>query len=139
MKGLTLTQPWATAIANGWKMVETRSWRTHYQGTIAIHAAKGFPRDARAFASDAGFNVRTLPLSSIIATAQLIGCRRTEDVAHQLDENELSYGDYTPGRWAWFLTDIRRLSQPVPCKGALSLWTVPEDIAACVHQFGGAR
>jgi activating signal cointegrator 1 len=41
MKGLTLTQPWASLVANGAKTIETRSWSTSYRGPVAIHAAKG--------------------------------------------------------------------------------------------------
>ena len=40
---LTLTQPWATLMAIGAKLNETRVWRTHYRGWFAIHAGKGFP------------------------------------------------------------------------------------------------
>ena len=52
MKGLTLTQPWASAVALGIKHVETRSWRTEYRGAVLIHAAKGFPAWAREFAAE---------------------------------------------------------------------------------------
>jgi len=47
MKALTLTQPWASLVAIGAKRIETRSWRTNFRGTIAIHAAKGFPSEAK--------------------------------------------------------------------------------------------
>lgn len=35
------------------------------------------------------------------------------------------YGDFTPGRWAWILQDVRPLPEPIPCRGAQGLWTVP--------------
>lgn len=41
MRCITLTQPWATLVAIGAKLVETRSWGTDYRGPLAIHAAKG--------------------------------------------------------------------------------------------------
>lgn len=41
MRGLTLTQPWATLIAIGAKKIETRSWATSYRGPLAIHAGAG--------------------------------------------------------------------------------------------------
>lgn len=41
MKGLSLTQPWATLVAIGAKRIETRIWATSYRGPLAIHAAKG--------------------------------------------------------------------------------------------------
>lgn len=40
MKVITLWEPWASLIAVGAKMIETRSWNTNYRGRIAIHAAK---------------------------------------------------------------------------------------------------
>jgi hypothetical protein len=47
MKILTLTEYWASLMANGFKRVETRSWGTDYRGPILNHAAKGFPREVR--------------------------------------------------------------------------------------------
>jgi len=38
------------------------------------------------------------------------------------DEPELSFGDYTPGRYAWILADVKLLPEPVPARGALGLW-----------------
>jgi len=37
-------------------------------------------------------------------------------------DNEREFGDYTPGRYAWLLTDVQMLPEPVPAKGALGLW-----------------
>ena len=40
IKALSLWQPWASAIAVGYKHYETRSWKTDYRGWLGIHAAK---------------------------------------------------------------------------------------------------
>lgn len=131
MKGLTLTQPWASLIASGHKRVETRVWRTNYRGPIAIHAAKGFPADAQYFASEErsfGRITGNVPLSAIVAVANLNGCRFTEDVVSQISDLERRLGNYSPGRYAFFLSDIRALPEPIPFRGALSLWNVPDDI-----------
>jgi len=37
---------------------------------------------------------------------------------------EFYYGDYTPGRWAWYLSDVKPLAVPVPARGSLGLWEV---------------
>jgi hypothetical protein len=34
--------------------------------------------------------------------------------------------------WHWELADVRPLPIPIPCKGALGLWRVPENVAAAV-------
>ena len=38
MKVLSVRQPWAWAIARGWKQIENRSWNTSFRGLLAIHA-----------------------------------------------------------------------------------------------------
>ena len=49
MKAITLTQPWATLVMLGQKQWETRSWRTHYTGALAIHLkAYSTGREAKA-------------------------------------------------------------------------------------------
>lgn len=93
MKVLTLTQPWATLVAIGAKRIETRSWGTAYRGQIAIHAAKGFPADARDFVyakivreflaphfrfEDSIPVDKQLPLGCVLATARLVNCVQTE-------------------------------------------------------------
>lgn len=131
LKALSLTQPWASAVILGNKKIETRSWRTNYTGTIAIHAAKGFPKWAREFAETErafGRIPGRLPFGAIIGIVTVNGCQRTEDTAPYISGLERLYGDYSPGRWAWLLTEISPFDDPIPCKGALSLWDVPKDI-----------
>jgi activating signal cointegrator 1 len=41
-------------------------------------------------------------------------------------EDEALFGDFTPGRYAWLLGDVRRLMVPSPAKGALGLWELDE-------------
>ncbi|HEV7298716.1 MAG TPA: ASCH domain-containing protein [Tepidisphaeraceae bacterium] len=43
-------------------------------------------------------------------------------------EPELSFGDYTPGRFAWILTEIVALPKPVPFRGAQGFFDVPDDL-----------
>lgn len=147
MKVLTLTQPWATLVAIGAKKIETRSWWTSHRGPLAIHAAKGFPAWARGliyqepFAStlaQAGiFTESALPLGVIVATCNLIGTGLITPARSYIkvkpqphyncvgvppEEPELSFGDYTPGRYAWILTDIQPLPEPIPARGMQGLW-----------------
>jgi len=135
MKAITLTQPWATLVAIGEKQWETRSWRTNYRGRLAIHAAKGFPRSAQYIAKETqpfqdALNRpnEDLPLGAIIAVVTLEDILPVVSVSAQISGTELVFGDYTPGRWAWQLTEIYPLQYPVPCKGALSLWDVPSEV-----------
>ncbi|MHB1420747.1 MAG: ASCH domain-containing protein [Bacillota bacterium] len=77
-----------------------------------------------------------LPVGLIIATCRLVDCVRIigrtsiagKIVAAQLSNgqeitgNELAFGDYTPGRFAWITEDAKVLSVPVAVKGSLGLW-----------------
>lgn len=162
MKGLSLTQPWATLIAIGAKRIETRSWSTQYRGEIAIHAAKGLGPvggvrgltlqcaakhffDVLAAHADAnGWPFRSLtsmkehpmlPLGAIVAVANLNAVHETQLlIAHEVVGRERAFGNYEPGRFGWLLTNVRALPKPVPCKGALSLWDVPEDVEASIRK-----
>jgi len=150
MKALTLTQPWATLIAIGAKRIETRSWGTDYHGQLAIHAAKGLGPvggmrglieqcQVPAFANALRQWVRDnheepLPRGAIVAVAVLDRVKRidiklrAEVIAQTITPNEIDFGDYTSGRYAWFLESVLPLVEPIPCNGALSLWDVPEDV-----------
>ena len=45
MKCLTVKQPWASLIIEGFKCYEFRSWKTNYRGMILIHAGKNLEKD----------------------------------------------------------------------------------------------
>jgi hypothetical protein len=128
MKALTLTQPWASLVAYGAKRIETRSWSTSYRGTLAIHAAKGFPKAAmRVHGHILWEDEPAYPLGVVLATCRLADCLRVERSVFGLSPNALSeqekaFGDYTPGRWAWILAQVQPLATPIPAKGALGLW-----------------
>lgn len=163
MKALTLTQPWATLIACGAKRIETRSWSTTYRGQIAIHAAKGlgpvggkrglqeqcavpafesalgewFERfGAMRSAERAGW---VMPLGAIVALAVLADVRRidtklrAEVLAQTITPNEIEFGNYDSGRFAWYLEDVLYLEQPIECNGALSLWELPPEVESKVE------
>lgn len=135
MAGLSLTQPWATLVAMGMKRIETRSWKTNYRGTIAIHAAKGFPKKAQLFASyehTMGRLPGRIPRGAIIALARIANCIPVEEAVLDTTALERTYGDYTygVGRWAWLLEDVVALDEPLPCRGALGLFSLPESIIA---------
>ena len=141
MKAISLWQPWASLIAVGCKTRETRAWRppaSMVGERIAIHAArttKGIDvawEDAAlsAICLDAlggGWSETDLPLGAIVATAVLSGASPTSPPGRKRSEAsppEDDMGDYTPGRWVWFLEHIRRLPTPIPTVGRQGFWEV---------------
>jgi hypothetical protein len=37
---------------------------------------------------------------------------------------ELALGDYSPGRFGWFLADVKKLPSPIPCRGGQRIFNV---------------
>lgn len=137
MKAITLTQPWATEMALGFKHYETRSWSTSWRGELAIHAAKGFPAEAQQFAwteRAVGRVPERLPRGAIVAVVNVLDCLATEYVRDAVSALERHLGDYSTGRYAFQTELICALPEPVGCQGALGIWTVPEDIEQLVRQ-----
>lgn len=54
MKALSIQQPWAWLIVNGYKHVENRTWPTKYRGEFLIHAGKKKDADGFIFAQERG-------------------------------------------------------------------------------------
>lgn len=78
------------------------------------------------------------PFGAVVATCELESCllisgwqnamvsmewfhEKSQPIPAEASQ-EYAFGDYTPGRYAWLLTNVRRLPEPIPAKGALSLW-----------------
>lgn len=139
---ISLIQPWASLMAIGAKRIETRSWSTRYRGWIAIHASKGFPQDCRAYATErpcctvlhnSGVRVlRDLPLGCVLAVARVVDCIHTEELdlvpPHLKAEHEGHFGNYEEGRYGFVTEGVRQLREPLPVKGALSIWKLPKPI-----------
>lgn len=136
---ISLTQPWATLMALDAKRIETRGWRTSFRGWLAIHAAKGFPKDCQALCSNTVFRetlwagglykVQSLPLGAVIAVVNIVDCRHTEVLRERLaGTRELAFGDYSDGRYGFIVESVRQLREPIPMKGALSIWKMPRAI-----------
>ena len=132
---LSLWQPWATLIAIKAKRFETRSWQTAYRGPLVIHAAKTWNRKLsflirhqEPFSSvlkAAGYPVVTsypLPLGAALCVADLVECWPTEHVLRHMSDQERAFGDFTPGRFAWELRNVRPFPKPIRWGGAQGLW-----------------
>ena len=50
--------------------------------------------------------------------------------------DQLPYGYWNPGGWAWKLADVEPLAEPIPCAGRQGVWRLPDDT---VRQLQEAR
>lgn len=137
MKALPLWQPWAQLVAIGAKRIETRHWPAPQYligQRIAIHATKTrrelWVCDAEPFKRRLGD--ADLWFGAIVATAVLLRCSAmTEEriaATRRLDPDEVAFGLWQPGRYAWALADVRALAEPVPFTGRQGIFDVPDEL-----------
>lgn len=122
MKVLTIKEPWASLIINGYKMYEFRSWKTKYRGKILIHAGMTLEKDmAERFSS---YNLNYYK-GEIIGEATLVDCILVDEEFNKKlrDINPLVYGKSNHVEtYAWKLENICKYDQPIKVKGKLGLW-----------------
>lgn len=123
MKALSIRQPWAWLIVNGYKDIENRSWHTKHRGRFIVHAAKGMTRqeyaDVASFADiEHGINIPQfdeLQRGGIIGSVEL------------LDSLDTSASPWYMGQIAFLLHAPQALPF-VPFKGQLGFFDVPEQL-----------
>lgn len=98
----------------------------------------------KALCIESFYNWNDAPLGMVIATAELIECwemhgthgrgslykdifidrfnANDPDGVTWIDENEMLFGDWTPGRYAWEFRNMEMLPKPIPAKGHQRLW-----------------
>ncbi len=149
VRAITIRRPWSTCIAStepGAKRVENRGALTGHRGMLLIH--EGVAVDADAYR----FDMRVVALlnpemdahltevgaGAVIAVADLVDAHIAEDIPTLTGPAGTCcepWGERTyNGRPARHLVldNVRPLPKPVPCRGALGLWTPPEDVTAQV-------
>lgn len=122
MKVLTIKEPWATLIIEGYKEYEFRSWKTNYRGKILIHAGKSLERDqAKKFKN---YNLE-YSCGEIIGEAELVDCVKvTEELDKKLKEKDpIVYGNSGHVQnYGWKLENIKKYDKKIKINGKLGLW-----------------
>lgn len=124
MKVLTIKQPFASLIAEGYKEYEFRTWKTKYRGELLIHAGKGI--DKKAMEKFKYLNL-DYPKGCIIAKVTLTDCIKIDDEARQMleekhskvYENIISKKDYNG--YGFKLENVEKI-KPIKTNGKLSFW-----------------
>ena len=130
MKVLTIKQPWATLIAEGYKQYEFRTWNTKYRGDILIHA--GLSCDKEALKRFEHLNLE-YPKGCIVAKATLTDSIYIDKEFVRIvgPTNPLVYKNIiNKGDWKGYgfkLENIKKI-KPIPIKGQLGLWNYEGEI-----------
>lgn len=142
MKVISLLQPWASLVVLGHKKIETRSWNTKYRGELLVHASKS-PKSWQGLWHQEPFfsllkDYDVPPFGAIIGKVNLIDVIESEhckigvsvgiggigdNYLHwDFTQLELAFGDYSPNRFGWLLSDPILFDKPIPAKGQLGIW-----------------
>lgn len=122
MKAISIKQPWAWLIANGYQTVENRKWYTGHRGDILIHASKSkkdLERDIEYVRQvfKIGIDPEQLSFGKVLAVADLIACTKEPEAGVDKYWHE-------KGCFAWSLRRIRPI-EPFPARGKLNLFEIP--------------
>jgi hypothetical protein len=83
MKALSVRQPWAWLIVNGYKDVENRTWSTEYRGPLLIHAGWHLDPEieqVRGELAEMGIEVPAdLPRGGIVGRVVVVECVTAHD------------------------------------------------------------
>lgn len=126
MKALSIRQPWAWLIVNGYKDIENRSWPTRLRGEVLVHASKGMTREEYddvelMLALDERLQYIRLPAFEQLERGGIVG-------------KVIITGCITASRSPWFFGKFGfelREAAPLPFtpfKGALGFFEVPDSV-----------
>lgn len=124
MKVITIKQPWATLIAEGYKEYEFRTWKTKYRGDILIHAGKGI--DKKAMERFKYLNLK-YPVGQIIAKAMITDCIYVDEEFTQkmLKKDPIVYKSLVDkGDWDGYgfkFENVKKIKS-IEVNGKLGLW-----------------
>lgn len=124
MKALTIKQPFASLIAEGYKEYEFRTWKTKYRGPLLIHAGKSV--DRKAMKKFEQYNLE-YPVSAIIAKAEIEDVIYVDDEFRKMlkEKNPLVYsGVINDESWEGYAFKLKNVQkqEPIIINGQLGLW-----------------
>ena len=122
MKVLTIREPWASLIVNGYKEYEFRSWKTNYRGKILIHTSSIMDKDMLDRFKDYNLDYIT---GAIIGEVEIVDCILVDKEFNDdlRDKNPVVYGrsNHTE-TYAWKLDNVKKYDKIIHTKGKLGLW-----------------
>jgi activating signal cointegrator 1 len=125
MKAITIYEPWASLILEGYKKYETRPWNTKHRGWIAIHASlRPMEEWNKLEMQRLGITVEP-KYGQIIALAWLESSKPATRAGKTLLEQNL--GDFSAGRYEWKFRTVVKIV-PIKCRGLQRIWKVPKDV-----------
>ncbi len=131
IKALSLKQPFAWLIANGYLLVDDRSWGTSYRGPILIHASKGLYEAYYQYIkshTDVPIPDRDkLEYGGVVGIARLVLCSKPGELPAGIrDEQRAHFGGVHQAYYGFLFEQARPLPL-MPCAGKLGIFEINVD------------
>lgn len=131
LKALSLKQPFAWLIANGYLLVDDRSWGTSYRGPILIHASKGLYEEYYQYIkshTDIPIPDRDqLEYGGVVGMAKLVLCCKPGELPAGLSREQRSHFGGVHVEYYGFLFSQARPLPLMPCAGKLGIFEIDMD------------
>lgn len=123
MKALSIQQPWAWLIVTGEKPVENRGWVSNYTGPLLIHAGLSFDKAGYQWVRRNFPSIR-MPKPSGFALGALVGSVRMYGCVHPVETEY--HSPWFSGPYGFLFVEARVFETPIPYRGQLGFFEVPE-------------
>lgn len=144
MKVISISQPFASLKAKGFKIFETRTWpapKSCIGKPMGIASTKSVKPVGHEFYADESFQqyyIRTgMPPLDELPNGYLLGYGildsvelMTEEFLDDVSEEEKAYGFWDIGNYAWRFTSMVELKHPIPIRGAQGIYEWHGDLNA---------
>ena len=128
MRALSIKQPFAWLICNGIKDIENRNWKSNYRGRLLIHASKTWDQEGYEYVKFHTIEPEIqLPtekeeydFGAIIGVVSMVDC-----VDHHPSK-------CFSGPWGFVFEAPEVWADPIPYRGRLNIFDVPDSIFAGV-------
>lgn len=130
-KALSLKQPYAWLIANGYLLVDDRTWGTQYRGPMLIHASKGLYAEYYDYLkanTDIPLPAKEkLEYGGIVGIANLVLCSRPSDLPADVSLQQRAHFGGVHQEYFGFLFEESRPLALMPCRGKLGIFDIDVD------------
>ena len=127
MKALSIRQPWAWLIVNGYKYIENRTWSTEFRGRVYVHTGRriksgDFPEQRDFIRKSKIILPEELPLGAIAGKVTITDCV------------DASSSPWFCGPYGFLLSSPVAYKDPIPYRGQLGFFQVEENKVAIQRQ-----
>lgn len=124
MKVITIKEPHASLITNGYKNYEFRNWNTLYRGKLLIHTSAKPDKNGIMNYKNIKINYK---YSRIIGEVELVNCFKIDgNLVNEIKKENPKLKSIPNSGYAWELRNIRKINCDKEFKGKLSFWQVDE-------------